>query len=103
MHCQATLTPVQVTDGEAQAELKAQKEAYDVNPSEVSNRYRMAAARYAITKYVRADNTPENAKYFGYISADELFPDFKYKRYTNFADELIAGKIKKPYPHVNLT
>jgi len=73
---------IQVSDDEARATLKTRQEAFDADPTLLTNRYRMAAAQYAITKYVRADNTPEYAKYLGYISANELFPDFKYKTYA---------------------
>ena len=38
----------------------------------------------------------------GYISANELFPDFKYKSYTDFVDELIVGKIERPYSNVKM-
>ena len=62
----------------------------------------MAAAQYAITKYVRGDNTPEHARYLGYISANELFPEFRFKSYAEFVDELVAGKIERPYPNVKL-
>jgi len=72
------------------------------NPDEKANRCLMAAAQYAITKYVRADNAPENAKYSGYISTNELFLEFKYKSYVELVDEPLAGKVKRPYPHIEV-
>lgn len=27
---------------------------------------------------IRGDNTPENARYLGYLDGKELYPDFKY-------------------------
>lgn len=92
----------QKTDDEAQTALKSAKEAIAKNPVETANWFLLAGAQYAITKYVRADNTPENAKYLGYISARELFPDFKYRGFADFVDELIAGKIERPYPHMKI-
>jgi len=46
---------------------------------------------------MRRDNTPENAKYLGYIDARELYPDFKPISFSNFVDELLAGNAKKLY------
>jgi len=96
------LTRVQITADEALSILESRTKMYEANPGEIANRFRMAAAQYAITKYVRADNTPKNAEYLGYISANELFPDFQYKSFADFVDELIAGGIKRPYPHVKV-
>jgi hypothetical protein len=53
--------------------------------------------QYAISKYIRRDNTPENAKYLGYIDARELYPDFKPISFSEYLDELLAGKGYKPY------
>jgi hypothetical protein len=52
---------------------------------------------------VRGDNTPENARYLGYVSANELYPEFRYNPYTEFVDELLTGKIERPYPDIKLS
>ena len=54
-------------------------------------------AEYNYSKYVRRDNTPEYAKYLGYLDARELYPDFKPKDFREFVVELLDGKIKAPY------
>jgi len=51
---------------------------------------------------VREDNTPDNAKYLGYVDANDLYPDFQYIRYDEFVDDLVAGRIKRPYPGVTI-
>jgi hypothetical protein len=68
----------------------------------MANRFMLAAAQYAVSKYVRGGNTPENAAYLGYISAKELYPDFEYRGYAEFVDELVAGKIQKAYPDITV-
>jgi hypothetical protein len=78
------------------------KESYDADPTERRNRFLLAAAQYAVTKYIRADNTPENAKYLGYVDAKRLLPDFKYKSYAEFIDDLMAGEISRPYDGVDI-
>jgi hypothetical protein len=52
---------------------------------------------YEVSKYVREDNTPENAKYLGYLDAKELYPDFKTVSFKDFLTELFAGQGVKPY------
>ncbi|KAK7053836.1 glycoside hydrolase [Favolaschia claudopus] len=52
---------------------------------------------YEYSKYVRGDNTPEYARYLGYLDARELYPDFRPKRFREFAQELLDGKLEKPY------
>lgn len=52
---------------------------------------------YQYSKFVRADNTLENAKYLGYLNTRELYPDFKPIRFEEFIREVLEGKAKKPY------
>ncbi|THX01021.1 isoflavone reductase family protein [Aureobasidium pullulans] len=94
---------VEISDTEAQNRLDARKTAYAADPENRSNRFLLAAAQYAVTKYVRGDNTPENARYLGYVSANELYPEFRYNSYTEFVDELLTGKIERPYPDIKLS
>jgi hypothetical protein len=51
---------------------------------------------------VRGDNTPDNARYLGYVDANDLYPDFQYVGYGEFVDDLMAGKIERPYLGVNV-
>ncbi|KAF7342395.1 Glycoside hydrolase [Mycena venus] len=54
-------------------------------------------AEYEFSKYVRTDNTPEYAKYLGYLDARELYPEFKPKTFREFLGELFEGKVENPY------
>lgn len=46
---------------------------------------------------VRGDNTPECAKYLGYVSFEELYPGFKGRSLTDYLKEMVEGKAAKPY------
>jgi hypothetical protein len=83
---------------EAQATLQAREEAYNANRDDRLKKFHFMMAQYVVSKYVNRDNTPENAKYLGYIDAHDLFPDFRFKTFADFMDDLLAGKIQKPYP-----
>jgi NmrA-like family len=53
--------------------------------------------QYITSKFIRKDNTPEVAKYLGYLDARELYPDFKPNSFSEYIDELLAGKGARPY------
>ena len=57
-------------------------------------------AKYS--KYVRGDNNPEYAKYLGYLDARELYPDFTPVSFKEFLEDVLAGGMKRPYPHRDL-
>jgi hypothetical protein len=47
---------------------------------------------YSYSKFVRGDNTPEYAKYLGYLDASYLYPDLVPWSFEAFARELVDGK-----------
>ncbi|EEY16796.1 isoflavone reductase family protein [Verticillium alfalfae VaMs.102] len=55
-------------------------------------------AQYFYTLAVRGDNTPENAKYLGYLDARELYPDLQPRSWRDYIMDLEAGQIPTPYP-----
>ncbi|KAJ7621751.1 hypothetical protein DFH06DRAFT_1060064 [Mycena polygramma] len=55
---------------------------------------------YNYSKYVRGDNTPAHATYLGYLDAKELYPEFQSKGFTEFAREVLDGKMERPYKHL---
>ncbi|KAI9150305.1 isoflavone reductase family protein [Paramyrothecium foliicola] len=48
---------------------------------------------------IRGDNTPEYAKYLGYLIAEELYPDFKAVSFEDYAQQALEGKEEKAYKH----
>ncbi|KAM0327216.1 hypothetical protein ACHAQA_006350 [Verticillium albo-atrum] len=46
---------------------------------------------------IRGDNTPENAKYLGYLLAKELYPDVEFTSFDDYLKELLEGKAKRVY------
>ncbi|KAK4556530.1 hypothetical protein LTR86_006101 [Recurvomyces mirabilis] len=51
-------------------------------------------SQYHISWGIRGDNTPENAKYLGYLTSKELYPDLKFKGFEQYMTEVIAGKAR---------
>lgn len=62
----------------------------------------VAAAKHDCSKYVREDNRPECAKYLGYLGARDLYPDLKSRIFEPFVEDLMEGKVKRPYSGLGL-
>lgn len=60
----------------------------------------LAQYQYWYSCGIRGDNTPENAKYLGYLLAKELYPDFSGKSLELYTQEVIDGKGKRAYEHL---
>ncbi|KAJ5738144.1 Isoflavone reductase family protein [Penicillium malachiteum] len=82
------------------AHLKAIDEAerkYRAHPEDEMNLWMLIGPQYNSNRFIRADNTPENAWYSGYLDARQLYPDFRPRTFEEFATTLVAGKEKNPY------
>ncbi|GAB1211008.1 hypothetical protein ATERTT37_000119 [Aspergillus terreus] len=51
---------------------------------------------------VRGDNTPDNAKYLGYLTVKELYPNTQWNRLDSYIQEVLDGKAKRVYEHLDL-
>ncbi|KAF7354699.1 Glycoside hydrolase [Mycena sanguinolenta] len=79
---------------DARASIAARLKA---DPTDSSARIDMSREDYHYSKYVRGDNTPAYATYLGYLNARELYPAFKPRTFGDFAQELLDGRLEKPY------
>ncbi|CZR63605.1 related to Isoflavone reductase homolog P3 [Phialocephala subalpina] len=91
------LERVYVPDEEVVAQEKQLLQAFENDKTNVRLRIGVMSTQYAISKYVRRDNTPENAKSLGYLDARELYPDLKPKSFKEFVGDLVDGKVQRPY------
>ena len=90
---------IRMTDNELLARLEKVRADAAAHPEDFRKRIARSGDEYSNNKYVRGDNTPQNAKYLGYLDATELYPDTfaKVVKFEQFIDELLEGKGKKPY------
>ncbi len=58
---------------------------------------KLIGAQYKYLLGIRGDNTPEYAKYLGYLDARELYPDFKPVKFVDFVKSALQGTSKKIY------
>ncbi|KAJ3544522.1 hypothetical protein NM208_g3012 [Fusarium decemcellulare] len=87
----AYLTKENIWKGEDAARAR-----YEQDPS-VPNLLGLSTAQYFNSIWLRGDNLPESASYLGYLDGKELYPDFKFVSYSEYAKELVAGKAKGVY------
>ncbi|KAF7329630.1 Glycoside hydrolase family 33 protein [Mycena kentingensis (nom. inval.)] len=76
---------------------------HSASPDDASARMHRNINDYAHSKYVREDNTPEYAKYLGYLDANELYPDFTPTTFREFMGEVLAGKVERPYKEMDFS
>lgn len=52
---------------------------------------------YMISWGIRGDNTPEYAKYLGYLDTKELYPDMKFTAFEEYMKQVLAGTAQGVY------
>ncbi|KAI9372265.1 hypothetical protein BJX61DRAFT_542887 [Aspergillus egyptiacus] len=56
-----------------------------------------ASTEYSNSWGVRGDNSPEYARYLGYLIAEDLYPGLKGRSLESYIQEILAGKAAKVY------
>ncbi|KAF7188061.1 Phenylcoumaran benzylic ether reductase TP7 [Pseudocercospora fuligena] len=54
-------------------------------------------AQYLISWGIRGDNQPEYAKYLGYVTSKELYPQFEPRKFEDYTQEVLDGKAPQVY------
>ncbi len=57
----------------------------------------LVSAQYKYTLGIRGDNTPEHARYLGYLDARELYPDFEHVKLVDFVRGALQGTARMVY------
>ncbi|KAH6666963.1 isoflavone reductase family protein [Halenospora varia] len=91
------LERVYVPNEEIEAQVRQATQAFANDKANAQLRVGVMILQYTYSKYVRKDNTPEYAKYLGYLDARELYPDLKPKSFKQFVGDLVDGNVQRPY------
>ena len=67
------------------------------DPTDILAGLQVIAGQYQRSWGVRGDNTPEYAKYLGYLTSKELYPDITYTKYEDYLKDVVDGKAKSVY------
>jgi hypothetical protein len=83
----------QVSEEDAYSRLKSAEEDFKKNPEDFSNLWNRDMTQYFISWGIRGDNTPEYARYLGYLDCKELYPDVKFQSFESFLQIALDGKL----------
>jgi hypothetical protein len=88
---------VQVSGPELEAGVTATLAKLKENPKDAEADFTLKSLQYGLSLGVRGDNTPENAKYLGYLDAKELYPDLKVRGFEEFLGDVLEGREEPAY------
>lgn len=86
-----------IPEAELYERLASAEKTLEKNPQDMMANVGKIMAQYAISWGVRGDNVPEYAKYLGYLTTKELYPDIKFRPFEVFLKDVLDGKVKPVY------
>lgn len=67
------------------------------SPEDFVARAQKVLAQYNLSWGIRGENTPEYAKYLGYLDGKKLYPDVKFTSFESYLEEVLSGKAQGVY------
>ena len=67
------------------------------DPNDFMTLLSKVSSQYEISWGIRGDNTPEYAKYLGYLTSKELYPDMTFTKFEDYLQEVLDGKAETVY------
>lgn len=67
------------------------------SPEDFMARAQKVLAQYSLSWGIRGENTPEYAKYLGYLDGKKLYPDIKFITFETYLQEVLSGKAQGVY------
>ncbi|CEI70058.1 hypothetical protein FVEN_g10621 [Fusarium venenatum] len=92
-----TIPRNKVTTKEIETTIATAQAAYDQSDKSLPFLFGLVLPQYLNCEWFRQDNLPEHAKYLGYLSTKDLYPDFEAVKYVDYVGEVIEGKGKSIY------
>ena len=86
------VTDETIRDRVAQCRLLAEED-----PTDSATLHSQLLAEHRLSWGVRGDNNPDYARYLGYISSKELYPDFEPTDFRSFLESVVEGKARNVY------
>lgn len=86
-----------VTEEQMFENQKRATEEYEAKPAEMSRMIKKFSSDYSLSMHYYGDNQPEYAKYLGYLTSKELYPDYEYIPLERYIQEVLAGTAAAVY------
>ena len=87
----------QASGEEILAGVEAAKQALAKGSTDFRTLIAVTEGQYQYSWGIRGDNTPEHAKYLGYLDGKELYPDVKTISFEDYVKDLLTGNVTKVY------
>lgn len=86
-----------MTKEELHKTIQESQAALAKNPKDLAFMLPLIAAQYRTILGVQGFNTPEYAKYLGYLDARELYPDLTLTPFEEYVKDAFYGRTKAGY------
>ncbi|KAJ4182731.1 hypothetical protein NW755_010228 [Fusarium falciforme] len=86
-----------ITEEEITSCIQAARSDLEANPASLDAFGRLSTNQLLLSWAIRGDNTPEYAKYLGYLDGKELYPDFEFTRFEDYVKAALEGTAKGVY------
>lgn len=86
-----------MTEEELQAQIAKLLGPDRAGPADVGQLMHLWRLEYQCSWGIRGDNTPESAKYLGYLLGKELYPNVEFTPFETYLKDLLEGKASKVY------
>lgn len=67
------------------------------NPGDFMVGLQVVGGQYRRSWGIKGENTPEYAKYLGYVTSKELYPDMKFTKLDEYLKDVVDGKARGVY------
>ncbi|KAK4999187.1 hypothetical protein LTR66_001721 [Elasticomyces elasticus] len=89
-----------ISEADIRSRLASGKAELEAGSTDYSSMLKVVHSQYLISWGIRGDNTPEDAKYLGYLTSKDLYPDMKFTAFEEYLQEVLEGKAKGVYEHL---
>ncbi|KAK7409525.1 hypothetical protein QQX98_008309 [Neonectria punicea] len=86
-----------ITAEEITTRIEEARANYQANPKSLEAFGALSTQQLLLSWVVRGDNTPEYARYLGYLDGKELYPDFEYVKFEDYVKAALDGTVKGVY------
>ncbi|KAH7200653.1 isoflavone reductase [Fusarium oxysporum] len=84
-------------ESELDAQIAQVEKVLNEGSTEYMDTVKLWVLQYALSLGIRGDNTPEHARYLGYLIGKDLYPDMEFTTFEDYVKEMLEGTAQKPY------
>ncbi|KAM6517834.1 hypothetical protein FSOLCH5_006603 [Fusarium solani] len=86
-----------ITEQEINSRIEEARSDFEANPTNQAAFSYLSTNQLLLSWAIRGDNTPDYARYLGYLDGKELYPDFTYVKFEDYVKAALEGEVKGVY------